>query len=76
MPVTEILSSKIPSNIYQGFYVYLYLGSIGFVFFQYATNCRKRAVFNLLKSYRKFFCCFLLILFGAPGGHLAWRQIQ
>lgn len=61
MPVTEILSSKIPSNVYQGFYVYLYLGSIAFVFFQYATNCRKRAVFNLLKSYREFFFFFFIL---------------
>lgn len=53
MPVTEILSSKIPTKVYQGFYLYLYTGSICFVCFVYAVHMRTRAVFSLIKSYRK-----------------------
>jgi hypothetical protein len=54
MPITEILSSRIPKTIYQGFYVYLYLGSIAFVLFVYATHMKSRAVSSLIKSYRKY----------------------
>ncbi|XP_059616659.1 proton channel OtopLc-like isoform X2 [Phlebotomus argentipes] len=53
MPVTEILSSRIPANFYQGFYVYLYAVSIAFVIFIYATHLRTRAVFSLLKDYHE-----------------------
>lgn len=54
LPVTEILSSQIPANVYQGFYLYLYSVSITFVIFVYASNMRRRAVMTLIKSYRKF----------------------
>ncbi|XP_055711355.1 proton channel OtopLc isoform X2 [Phlebotomus papatasi] len=53
MPVTEILSARIPPNFYQGFYVYLYAVSIAFVVFIYATHLRTRAVFSLLKDYHE-----------------------
>uniref|UniRef100_A0A1B0ETG4 Uncharacterized protein n=1 Tax=Lutzomyia longipalpis TaxID=7200 RepID=A0A1B0ETG4_LUTLO len=53
MPVTEILSSRIPPNFYQGFYVYLYAVSIAFVIFVYASHVRTRAVFSLLKDYHE-----------------------
>lgn len=52
LPVTEILSSQIPANVYQGFYLYLYITSILFVIFVYASNMRRRAVMTLIKNYR------------------------
>lgn len=54
LPVTEILSSKIPTEVYQGFYIYLYLGSIAFVIFAYLSHMKTRAVFSLIKNYRKY----------------------
>lgn len=53
LPVAEILSNQIPMKIYQGFYIFLYLGSIFFVCFVYASHTRSRAVFSIIKSYRK-----------------------
>ncbi|XP_039434905.1 proton channel OtopLc isoform X2 [Culex pipiens pallens] len=53
LPVTEILSSQIPANVYQGFYLYLYSVSITFVIFVYASNMRRRAVMTLIKSYQE-----------------------
>lgn len=53
VPVTEILTSRIPSVVYQSFYVYLYSVSIAFVIFVYTAHMRTRAVFSLIKSYRK-----------------------
>lgn len=54
VPVTEILTSRIPSYMYQSFYVYLYALSILFVIFIYTAHIRTRAVFSLIKSYRKY----------------------
>uniref|UniRef100_A0A4Y0BNS3 Otopetrin n=1 Tax=Anopheles funestus TaxID=62324 RepID=A0A4Y0BNS3_ANOFN len=53
LPVTEILSSQIPANVYQGFYLFLYTVSIAFVIFVYASNMRRRAVLTLIKSYHE-----------------------
>ncbi|XP_065090975.1 proton channel OtopLc-like isoform X2 [Ochlerotatus camptorhynchus] len=53
LPVTEILSSQIPADVYQGFYLYLYTVSIMFVIFVYASNMRRRAVMTLIKSYHE-----------------------
>ncbi|XP_058443302.1 proton channel OtopLc-like isoform X2 [Malaya genurostris] len=53
LPVTEILSSQIPANVYQGFYLYLYVTSISFVIFVYASNMRRRAVMTLIKTYHE-----------------------
>lgn len=53
LPVTEILSSQIPANVYQGFYLYLYTVSISFVIFVYASNMRRRAVMTLIKTYHE-----------------------
>lgn len=54
MPVTEVLTHRIPTNVYQGFYVYLYLTSIAFIVFLYITQLRTRAVVSLIKTYRKY----------------------
>lgn len=53
MPVTEILSNRIPAEVYQGFYVYLYAVSISFVVFVYVSQLRQKAVQSIIKSYRE-----------------------
>lgn len=53
LPVTEVLTSRIPSVVYQSFYVFLYTISILFVVFVYSAHMRTRAVFSLIKTYRK-----------------------
>lgn len=53
LPITEILSNRIPAEVYQGFYVYLYALSISFVVFIYVSQLRRKAVFTIIKNYRK-----------------------
>ncbi|XP_031622847.1 proton channel OtopLc isoform X2 [Contarinia nasturtii] len=36
-PMAEVISSYIPPSFYEGFYLYLYVGSMLFLFFMYAT---------------------------------------
>jgi oligoendopeptidase F len=53
LPITEVLSARIPSTVYQGFYVYLYFMSIAFVVFIYAAQLKNRAMLTVIKDYRK-----------------------
>ncbi|XP_017482492.1 PREDICTED: uncharacterized protein LOC108371439 [Rhagoletis zephyria] len=53
LPITEVISHQIPNYVYQGFYVYLYAGSILFVAFLYATTLRNRTLFNALKNFHE-----------------------
>lgn len=53
LPITEILSNRIPAEVYQGFYVYLYALSIAFVVFIYVSQLRRKAVFTIIKNYRE-----------------------
>lgn len=41
-PVTDILAVKAPNAFYQGFYLYLYIGSVLFVAFMYIAHIRSR----------------------------------
>nr|CAD7393880.1 unnamed protein product [Timema cristinae] len=50
-PVTEVLSERVPANFYQGFYLYLYIGSIFFMCFMYATLIKDRAILRIIKSH-------------------------
>jgi mannose/fructose/N-acetylgalactosamine-specific phosphotransferase system component IIC len=52
-PITEIISKDVRPFFYQGFYLYLYLGSIVFVAYMYATFVREKAVTSIINSYRK-----------------------
>lgn len=54
MPITEIISEKIPTVVYQSFYVYMYGGSILFVVFVYTMTFKNRALFNIVKNYREY----------------------
>lgn len=53
-PITEILSKEVTTSFYQGFYLYLYLGSISFLIVIYTTVAKEKAVNSLLSSYRKY----------------------
>ncbi|EDV32927.2 uncharacterized protein Dana_GF22452, isoform B [Drosophila ananassae] len=53
LPITEVISDQIPTYVYQGFYVYLYCGSILFVVFLYISAFRHRSLFNALKEYHE-----------------------
>lgn len=53
-PITETISRDVPPFYYQGFYLYMYLGSIAFVGYMYVTLIREKAVFSILNSYRKY----------------------
>lgn len=46
-PVTDILAIKAPNAFYQGFYLYLYIGSVSFVAFMYADHVRTRRMHAL-----------------------------
>uniref|UniRef100_V5G3P9 Otopetrin-2 n=1 Tax=Anoplophora glabripennis TaxID=217634 RepID=V5G3P9_ANOGL len=52
-PITEIISKDVQPFFYQGFYLYLYLGSISFVAYMYASLIREKAVEDLINSYNK-----------------------
>lgn len=60
LPVTEVLTLRIPSFVYQAFYVYLYTVSILFVIFVYTAHMRTRAVFSLIKTYRESAFAFII----------------
>ncbi|XP_030378082.1 proton channel OtopLc [Scaptodrosophila lebanonensis] len=53
LPITEVISDQIPTYVYQGFYVYLYVGSILFVIFLYISAVRNRSLFNALKDFHE-----------------------
>lgn len=46
-PVSDVLSEKAPNKFYQGFYLYLYIGSISFVTFMYFDQLRLRRMHAL-----------------------------
>lgn len=46
-PVTDILAVKAPNAFYQGFYLFLYIGSISFVVFMYIDHLRTRRIYSL-----------------------------
>lgn len=54
-PVTDILSTRAETtkNFYQGFYLFLYLGSVAFVIFVYSTHIKNRQLFSIIDNYEK-----------------------
>ncbi|XP_072159404.1 proton channel OtopLc isoform X2 [Bemisia tabaci] len=40
-PMSEVISTYIPSSFYESFYLYLYFGSMAFLFYMYAMLCQK-----------------------------------
>ncbi|XP_071453000.1 proton channel OtopLc-like [Hetaerina americana] len=53
LPVTEVISTQVPAGFYHGFYLYLYSGSLLFVFLMHASLLRQRAVFSIVRAYHK-----------------------
>lgn len=49
-PVTDILATKSPSGFYQGFYLYLYIGSVLFVAFMYVAHIRSRQMYAIVNN--------------------------
>ncbi|VEN61276.1 unnamed protein product [Callosobruchus maculatus] len=52
-PITEIISLAVQPLFYQGFYLYLYLGSVAYVSYMYAAVFREKAVVEMMHSYSK-----------------------
>ncbi|CAG9837994.1 unnamed protein product [Diabrotica balteata] len=50
-PVIEVISTERP-YFYQSFYIYLYLGSIVFVTYMYATLVKEKALVEMINSYK------------------------
>ncbi|XP_060532083.1 proton channel OtopLc-like [Cylas formicarius] len=51
-PISEVISSRVGPFFYQGFYLYLYFGSMTFIIYEYASCVRERAVKEVIKNYR------------------------
>jgi Otopetrin len=47
------VSQKAPASFYQGFYLFLYLTSVAFVVFVYATHLRNQQIFNIIENYEE-----------------------
>ncbi|CAH1110684.1 unnamed protein product [Psylliodes chrysocephalus] len=52
-PIIQVISRNITPFYYQGFYLYLYLGSIAFVTYMYATWVKEKALVDMINSYGK-----------------------
>lgn len=54
LPMAEVISDQVPKGYYQLFYVYLFLGSLIFLFFIYVdlvrTRAQRRALENKIKT--------------------------
>lgn len=53
-PITEVISIEVAPFYYQGFYLYLYLGSIVFITYEYVSFVKERAVKDIIKNFSKF----------------------
>lgn len=54
-PITDVISTKAQStpSFYQGFYLYLYVVSMAYVIFMYASHLRNKALSTLIDKYGK-----------------------
>ncbi|XP_050299957.1 proton channel OtopLc-like isoform X2 [Anthonomus grandis grandis] len=50
-PIIEVISDEVPSFYYQGFYLYLYIGSIIFITYEYVSFVKERAVNDIIKTF-------------------------
>lgn len=62
-PVTDVLAVKAPNAFYQGFYLYLYTGSIAFVVFMYIDYLRTRRIYTANNANGEFYFCFFYLMF-------------
>ncbi|KAF5302004.1 hypothetical protein FQR65_LT08669 [Abscondita terminalis] len=52
-PITETIAVSVNSLFYQGFYLYLYFGSIGFVTYMYVSLVKEKTMFWILNNNRR-----------------------
>ncbi|XP_069675448.1 proton channel OtopLc-like isoform X2 [Periplaneta americana] len=52
-PMAEVISTYIPPSFYEGFYLYLYFGSMVFLLYMYAMLLRERASLSVTSSFRR-----------------------
>lgn len=75
-PMAEVISTYIPPSFYEGFYLYLYFGSMIFLVYMYATLLRdgkskssksiaviaRNSFFSVFSFFFFFFRCFFLYI--------------
>ncbi|KAL1509108.1 hypothetical protein ABEB36_003902 [Hypothenemus hampei] len=49
-PITQVISDKVHLFYYQGFYLFLYLGSIAFITYEYVSFVKERAIKEVIKN--------------------------
>ncbi|XP_049862265.1 proton channel OtopLc-like isoform X3 [Schistocerca gregaria] len=52
-PMAEVISTYIPPSFYEGFYLYLYFGSMVFLIYMYAMLLRERASQSVASSFKR-----------------------
>ncbi|GLH14561.1 Proton channel OtopLc [Gryllus bimaculatus] len=52
-PMAEVISTHIPPSFYEGFYLYLYFGSMAFLMYMYAMLLRDRASLTVVNSFKR-----------------------
>ncbi|XP_068085981.1 proton channel OtopLc-like [Anabrus simplex] len=52
-PMAEVISTYIPPSFYEGFYLYLYFGSMAFLLYMYAMLLRDRANMSVVNSFKR-----------------------
>ncbi|XP_021931657.1 otopetrin-2 isoform X1 [Zootermopsis nevadensis] len=52
-PMAEVISTYIPPSFYEGFYLYLYFGSMVFLLYMYAMLLRDRGSLSVSSSFRR-----------------------
>ncbi|XP_030750784.1 proton channel OtopLc-like [Sitophilus oryzae] len=50
-PITEVITAEVKPFYYQGFYLYLYLGSITFIIYEYVSLITEKAVKHIIEHY-------------------------
>lgn len=51
--MTEVISDQVHPYYYQGFYLYLYTGSILFITYEYVSFVKERAVKEIIRNFGK-----------------------
>lgn len=49
--MTEVISDQVHPYYYQGFYLYLYTGSILFITYEYVSFVKERAVKEIIRNF-------------------------
>lgn len=52
-PMAEVISTYIPPSFYEGFYLYLYFGSMLFLLYMYAMLLKDKAAASVSNSFSK-----------------------